>query len=127
MKNTKLNYVYRDKDKYEELGSVVLSGRPRLAIEVFKKAVQAVLRSGKFFIASQLNIPEVFLWKKGYEISDSDHCWHEFLGLEFTDKAPNDSRTPDQLLTEIAAAHNTGWREFTPSLWRQTNLPGIDS
>ena len=84
MSNIKFNYLYRDGSNYKSWGEVVFANPKNLATnEVDKKLVNAFLPD-KLFIASQISIPEKFLFLDG-KLEKYDHCYHEFDCVEIWD------------------------------------------
>ena len=60
-------------------------------------------------MASQVDIPEVFLWKGD---PSCDHCWHTFDELESTDREATDPRTFEEFVQTVEKACASGWKEF---------------
>ena len=112
--NLKLSYLYRDASNYKRHGEIVLAGLPEEGVATFEAALRNALHEGAFFIAGQVGVPEVFHWLHGYARGDDDHCYHEFSGVEATDSAPTDPRTPAVLLAAYQKASREGWVEFDP-------------
>jgi hypothetical protein len=130
--NTAFGYMYRDADNYKNSGRpVVFAGPPTPALE---DRLRAALEDGEYFIASQIGVPEVFLYDPAlqydpddpttypadlgagpYAINASDHCWHEFTELRRTADPPTDPRTFAAFVAAVEAAAAEGWRAFTPT------------
>ena len=109
--NTVFSYLYRDGSNYKQWGSVVLAGAIADALtERFARS----LESGQFFIADQLQVPEVF--PDSWPIYADDHCWHEWAGFETSDYSPNDSlsRTIEEFVRGAEQARIHGWKDFDP-------------
>jgi len=117
MANVRFNYLYRDAANYKAFGEVVFANPDNLAIKSADRRLCARFDSGEFFIASQLGIPEVFLWKQGeFPLDVADHCFHEFSGLEETDDPATDSRTLAEFVRAVELV--THWAVFDPAgMW----------
>jgi hypothetical protein len=137
VRNLVFNYSYRDADNYKRTGLVIFKGTPEyfghLNNPEFLSEIQKHLSDGEYFVANQIGIPEIFLWnpnakydpddpelnpedyKDGYLITESDHCFHEFNGLEETEEKPTDFRTPGQFLADLKKASTEGWQVFLPA------------
>jgi hypothetical protein len=74
------DYMYRDAGNFKAFGTINLEGPLRAADQ---EAIRSRLSSGEFFIAEQVGVPplyqELYRWSGG--ITNSDHCWHEFIGF----------------------------------------------
>jgi len=135
--NTRFNYMYRDGGNNKREGSVIFAGEPR-DINEEHRTLHAFMDDEQF-MAHQLGVPEIFLWDPNasydpedtstypadigpgkYCISDDDHCWHEFVGLELTEEPPTDPRHWSEFRAVIVAI--TQWQPFEPST-RKTVKP----
>lgn len=118
MNNTELNYLYRDGDNYKKWGSVVFSGTPD-NLEAFEDEFKACLDDSDYFVASQVGVPEVFLYTAGgFALSkNADHCFHEFDSFELTDKEPTDKedRSIVEFFEAVKAASEQGWKVVDPT------------
>jgi hypothetical protein len=85
MKLTLFEYLYRDAGNFKAFGCLALEGALNLADQ---HTLRSRLSGDGLFIAEQLNVPP--LYKELYQWSDgptsSDHCWHEFAGVEVVDR-----------------------------------------
>ena len=108
--NTEFAYIYRDGDNYKAEGSVVLVGE----FEPGHLArLEVALDEGEYFIAHQVGVPEVFIWKReGHEIQDQDHSWHEFFGICLVNASSTDTRSVEQFVLDVEQASVEGWEEF---------------
>jgi len=90
MNSIRFNYLYRDGSNFRSVGEVVF-GNPNnlLASHIESKLVSAFLPD-KLFVASQIVIPEVFLFVDG-KVTSSDHCYHEFVSIESCHEESTDS------------------------------------
>lgn len=86
---TAFDYLYRDAGNFKAFGTVILNGA---LSSKDRKLIRPRLSSGEYFIAEQVDVAP--LYEKLYEVSggptQSDHCWHEFVGLHGI-TAPNDA------------------------------------
>jgi hypothetical protein len=113
MTNIKFNYLYRDGSNYKSWGEVVFANPENLvADEVGKRLVDAFLPD-QLFVASQVSIPEKFLFLDG-ELSEYDHCYHEFDCVEICEESPTDSlgRSVTDFLHEVEIVAKQGWEAF---------------
>lgn len=117
--NTAFHYLYRDGFNCKKASMVVFSGSitPQL-----HKMLIAALDEQSYFVADQLRVPEVF-FNYGDDCAESDHCWHEFSGLEATSDPVTDSRTIEQFVADVIDASSHGWRSFEQVNGRRTGLP----
>jgi hypothetical protein len=105
------NYMYRDASNYKSAGEVVFEGEYSQELE---ERLTAAFDGGQFFKASQIGIPEVFLYEDGYEFDkQDDHTWHEFCGISPADgrDKPNDEdgRTIEDFVKQVESEAKRGW------------------
>ncbi|HET7142373.1 MAG TPA: hypothetical protein VFI68_00010 [Anaerolineales bacterium] len=113
MNNVKFNYLYRDGSNYKSWGEVIFSNPENLTVtEIEEKFLHAFLPD-KQFIASQISIPEKFLFMGG-KFTRYDHCYHEFDCVEVCQEDSNDSlaRTITDFLRAVEMASKHGWKAF---------------
>ena len=115
--NVKFKYMYRDASNYKQHGVAVFSNSDHLPLDEIEKQIRACLQDGERFIARQVLIEERFFDM----LHDDDHPWHEFNGLDTTVQALFDpdhwnqkchSRTINEFLADLEAAHRAGWDEM---------------
>jgi hypothetical protein len=113
MSNVKFNYLYRDGANYKSWGEVVFANPENLALDEIEKTLINAFLSGELFIASQISIPEKFLFLDGKFIKD-DHCYHEFDNVEGCEESPTDSlgRSITAFLSEVNSVAKQGWDAF---------------
>ena len=87
MSNVKFNYLYRDGANYKSWGEVVFANLENLALDESAKIFVNAFLPDKLFIASQISIPEKFLFLDGRFTKD-DHCYHEFDCIEVCEESP---------------------------------------
>lgn len=111
MANVEFRYLYRDGGNYKKRGSVIFSNREGLDIDLAAERLRQGFLPDGLFIAKQVRVPEVFLYKRG-KFTDDDHCYHEFDELTSTNKAVNDQqvRSIQKFLDEVAAEARNGWQ-----------------
>ncbi len=113
MDNIRFCYLYRDGSNFKSWGEVLFSNPETLSVaEIEEKIIQAFLPD-KLFIASQVSIPEKFLFANG-KYTEYDHCYHEFDCLEICVDEPTDSanRSISEFLQDIEIARKQGWKAF---------------
>lgn len=68
------------------------------------------------FIASQVHLPEFFVWTGNPEI---DHCFHEIVGIKFEEHNypvdTRDERSIEDFVTIFSEEKNKGWKSFYPN------------
>jgi hypothetical protein len=113
MNNIEFSYRYRDGANFKKLGSVVFSNPEQLDPSVIETTLQQAFWAD-LFIAHQVRVPEVFLYVDG-PFSFDDHCFHEFVAVQASDKPSDDEygRTVAEFLTEATALRGR-WQEFDP-------------
>jgi hypothetical protein len=132
MPNARFAYLYRDASNYKRQGEVIFSNPDDLDVQEMEAQIVRALQDGRNFVASQVRVPEVFLWDAqadydpdhppagvrpgGYVVNEDDHGWHEFDRLTETGAPATDEhgRTLVQFVEEIAQAVADGWKELAP-------------
>jgi hypothetical protein len=109
--NVEFRYLYRDGGNYKKRGSVIFSNREGLDIDLAAERLRQAFLPDGLFIAKQVRMPEVFLYKRG-RFTDDDHCYHEFDELASTNKSANDRqlRSIQKFLDEAVAEARKGWQ-----------------
>src|ERR1700690_4402210 len=115
MENVEFTYLYRDGGNYKKRGRVVFSNPDELDVGSVGKDLQQAFLPDGLFIASQIRVPDVFLYIGG-EFSSDDHCYHEFFGVLSTLEAANDAnrRSIREFLAEVNREAVLGWEAFDP-------------
>lgn len=113
MSNIKFNYLYRDGANYKSWGEVIFTNHEELLVEEVEALLIGAFLPDKLFIASQISIPEKFLYLNG-EYTKDDHCYHEFDSVEAIDETVTDAlgRTVVDFLRDVAIASKQGWMAF---------------
>jgi hypothetical protein len=130
--NICFQYLYRDASNFKRHRQVVFANPGNLPVDSAREQLGAGLDEGQYFIASQVRVPEVFLWsaQANYDpehppanigpgqcaINEDDHSWHEFGNMTTTNAQADDEhgRTIEQFLDELKQAAAAGWQEFAP-------------
>ena len=113
MNSIRFNYLDRDGSNYKSWGEVLFLNPENLAlIEIEIKLLDAFLED-KQFIASQISIPEKFLFING-KFTRDDHCYHEFGCVEVCeeDSADSSGRSIADFLRDVETASKQGWKAF---------------
>ena len=113
MRNIKFVYLYRDGANYKSSGQVVFVNPTNLALSEIENRLVAAFLTDKLFIASQVSIPEQFLFSDG-KFTKYDHCYHEFDCVETCNDEPNDylGRSITDFLRDVEVAANQVWKAF---------------
>ena len=113
--NIEFQYLYRDGGNYKKHGRVVFSNPDQLAPELAGTALEKAFLTDGLFIASQIRLPDVFLYSDG-GLSCDDHCYHEFSSIRATPDVANDedARSISEFLVEVIKAAERGWTLFDP-------------
>jgi hypothetical protein len=108
-------YLYRDGGNYKKHASVVFPNPEDLSTVEVSRRINEALQPDGLFMAGQARIPEVFLYE-GDRFSQDDHCYHEFSGVDATDRAASDTqgRSIGRFIGEITHEAKLGWKEFDP-------------
>jgi hypothetical protein len=116
--NILFEYLYRDGSNYKAWGAIVFSNPMELLISEIDGRLRRAFDSELFFIANQIEIPEIFLYRDGLLTGD-DHCFHEYDHVELTNDSVTDmyNRTISDFLAQIEAAAQHGWEVFDPCDW----------
>jgi hypothetical protein len=125
---TAFDYMYRDAGNFKAFGSVTLEGCLTPDDQVI---IQSRLSSGEFFIAEQVGVPalyrQLYQWSGG--ATDSDHCWHEFVGFRELRQTSDDGsplfRASD-FVVKFASIEK--WDEtLSPHFWFDDPLRSLSS
>jgi len=112
LQNIKFGYLYRDASNYKMWGEVIFTNPDGIALDYINNRLKLAFDFKAYFIADQINIEEVFF----EDITDDDHCYHEFYSVEFTEKKGTDplNRTITSFLKQVELESLQGWRAFDP-------------
>ena len=108
--------MYRDASNYKAWGSVVFTNSGEATLSDIEARSLNSFGNDRLFIARQIRIPEVFLYLDG-DITIDDHCFHEYISVEFTTEAENDKhrRSINEFIKEVEDQSNIGWQSFDPA------------
>jgi hypothetical protein len=111
--SVKFNYLYHDGANYKSWGDVIFANSENLALDEIDKMLMNVFLPDKLFIASQISIPEKFLFLDR-KVTKDDHCYHEFDSIEVCEESPTDSlgRSIVAFLREVKSVAKQGWKAF---------------
>lgn len=109
-KNVKLTYLYRDASNYKAWGEITFANPEYLLLEEIEESLATCFLDGIFFVASQVGIPEVFLFHE-YPFSEDDHFFHEFVAVESSDgqAMASDRRSIKKFIEQCNFANQKGW------------------
>ena len=113
MNNIKFNYLYRDGSNYKSWGEVVFSNPELIALSEIEAKLVDAFSPDKLFIASQISIPEKFLFVDG-QFTKYDHCYHEFDRVEICEEnlTDNSNRSITDFLKDVEMVSKHGWKAF---------------
>ena len=113
MSNIKFNYLYRDGANYKSWGEVVFTNPDQLTVEEIELRLIDAFLPDSLFIASQISIPERFLFLDG-KFTKQDHCYHEFDTIEICEEKSTDTlmRAIKEFLFEVELVASRGWEAF---------------
>lgn len=99
--NLLLHYLYRDAHNYKRHHSVLFTNPNGRSIEELETIIRAHLIDGSSFVHSRWQVPDLHFEQFNFE---TDHQWHKFNSLEYTDQpAGYTTETIEQLLERITA------------------------
>ena len=115
MSNVEFNYLYRDGGNYKKWGKVIFSNPDGMKTGSVDKELRHLFSEEGLFIASQIRIPEAFLYSDG-KFSSDDHCFHEFDTIRLTASKADDMyrRSISEFLVEVTEQARRGWQAFDP-------------
>jgi len=83
--NIKFTDLYRDAANYKQYYEIIFANSNELPIQKIQSAITKNLIDGNWFIAKDWNLPDIHF--KEYDWDDEiDHSWHEFMGIEETNR-----------------------------------------
>jgi hypothetical protein len=115
--NVKFNYLYRDAGNYKAWGEVIFINPEERTLDEVETHLRKAFDQDGLFIASQILIPEVFLYIDG-RVTDDDHCFHEYDSVEVSNELPNDKegRSIWRFVEQAEFESSRGWQPFNPFL-----------
>jgi len=120
--NVKLVYLYRDASNYKAWGEIIFRNPDKLSLNEIEDRLRSSFDSQELFVASQVSIPDVFLFFQD-RFTEDDHFFHEFHAVEFTIEQDTDSydRTIKSFVEQVEHSGKNGWR-LLEATRRQTTL-----
>ena len=111
-KNILFNYLYRDASNYKSWGEVIFANPDNLTLIEIENRLRKSFDYEMHFIADQINVGTLFF----EDITDDDHCYHEFYSCEFSENALSDplNRTIKLFIEQVEGESLHGWRLFDP-------------
>ncbi|HEX5009217.1 MAG TPA: hypothetical protein VFY71_02355 [Planctomycetota bacterium] len=110
--NVLFDYMYRDHGNWKMVGEVIFANPDRLPLAEAEERLRHACCEDANFNAHQIRVPEVYFEDTDIEC---DQVFHEFCGLEATEKPATDARTLKQFVEAFEAAHKRGW-ESSPRM-----------
>jgi hypothetical protein len=113
MNNIRFSYLYRDGGNFKSWGEVIFSNSEDLTVDEIERILLNAFLPDKHFVASQVSIPEKFLFING-GFTRNDHCFHEFDCVEICREDPTDilKRSISDFLQEVVMESKRGWKAF---------------
>jgi len=113
MNNIRFIYLYRDGANFQSWGNVIFSNPQNDSQVHVQEQLEKYFLTDNLFIASQVRIPEVFLFANE-KITAQDHCFHEFRSVEICAETVTDefNRSITDFLREVKNASIHGWKAF---------------
>lgn len=108
--------MYRDASNYKAFGNVIFTNLGNINLTDINISLLNYFSNDRLFVASQIRIPEVFLYLKD-NLTVDDHCFHEYMSVKFTTETENDKhgRSINEFIKEIGNQANLGWATFDPT------------
>lgn len=109
----RFNYLYRDGANFKSWGEVIFSNSPKILLQTMEERLSRSFLPDGQFIASQIGIPEVFLFHSA-KMTSYDHCFHEFFSLESCQGPSTDgfNRSTEKFIGDVEKAALKGWVAF---------------
>lgn len=110
-KNVKLIYLYRDASNYKAWGELIFRNPDTLNLDEIEERLRSSFDSREYFVASQVSVPEVFLFIDN-RFTEDDHFFHEFHAVEFTADQCTDlyDRAIKAFVEQVEHSSKNGWR-----------------
>lgn len=91
--SVRFEYLYRDAGNFKNWGEVVFANSRNICADRVAAMAEKALRiDSLYFVASEVNVPDLHF----EELSGAlDHDWHEVHTFQVTDDAPNDPQGRD--------------------------------
>ena len=101
--NIRFSYLYRDFSNYKKFNEIVFLNPTNKSSEEISNFIKCHLIEGKWFYASEWNVPDLHFdnWN-----SEDDHFLHEFHSVDETYEQPANNNTIEEFFTTIKSAKN---------------------
>jgi hypothetical protein len=110
--NVLFDYMYRDTGNWKMLGEIVFSNPDGVPLAEAESRLRRACCEDNNFNARQAGVPEVYFEHTDLEC---DQVYHEFCGLEATEKPVTDPRALKHFVEAFEAVRQRGW-ESAPRL-----------
>lgn len=91
--NVRFEYLYRDAGNFKNWNEVVFATPRNISADRVAAMAEKALRiDGLYFVASEVNVPDLHFAERNEKL---DHDWHEVHAFQVTDDAPNDPQGRD--------------------------------
>ena len=114
----RIEYQYRDADNYKSWNELFFSNPRNLTIESIERNIKKTLIDEMWFVADQVQIPELFPFRK-HQATVADHCLHELVSVTNhfdVDKPKEIEMSIEDLVARFENAFAEGWRLFNPTI-----------
>lgn len=109
----RFNYLYRDAGNYKSWGELVFPNPENLDIKEIDAQLRKCFEREAFFIADQVDVPNVFIFATE-NLNSDDHCYHEYAEVEsiVSLESEVENRTIKEFLNQVRMASEHGWIAF---------------
>ena len=80
--NILFEYLYRDAGNFKNWGEVIFSNKSNIPLAEIETEIRTNLIDGQFFVAEEVGVPTLYFDER----TEDDHGWHEFDGVEETNR-----------------------------------------
>lgn len=103
MPNIKFNYLYRDGSNYEQFAFIIFENPNHIVVDAVQTLIQTKLIDKQYIYAADWQLPDLHFnsWDK-----QTDHTFHEFESVEYTNESANTLLTLAGFVTLIK---KTNW------------------
>lgn len=96
MQNILFEYLYRDAANYKNHGFVIFSNKNHLTLEQIESDLRAKMIDTQWFYANKWQVPDLHFEKWD---SETDHDYHEFSFIAYSQDNATDARDISELLS----------------------------
>jgi hypothetical protein len=90
-------YLYRDGSNYKQYHEIVFGNPLNRKIEEIENLLTQKLIDGLWFVAEEWDIPNQFFKEYPWDY-ETDHNWHEYIGIAETKNTITESSTIEEFL-----------------------------